>query len=63
MKKRAKKDNKVRIIIPMGADENESTIEAGINGKMSLIKRGEPVNVPMELYLVLKRADIHPVLL
>lgn len=63
MKRKKVRENRVRIIIPIGADENESTVEVGINGNMSLIKKGAPVEVSMELYLVLKRADISPVLL
>lgn len=52
----------LRIMLPIVAGEDK-TVEAGINGIMTLIPRGVAVTVPQELYEVLCRAGLEPLLM
>ena len=52
----------MRIMLPIVAGEDK-TVEAGINGVMTLIPRGVAVTVSQELYEVLCRAGLEPLLL
>ncbi|MEA4898316.1 MAG: hypothetical protein VB067_02275 [Christensenellaceae bacterium] len=52
-----KKAPKARVKVPQ-AGGGDGVVELGYNGRMFLIKRGEPVELPVPLIEVLERAGM-----
>lgn len=53
-----KKQEKVKIRIPRMPDSRDDVVECGVNGHMYCIKRGETVEVPVSVKLVLENCGI-----
>ena len=49
---------KRRVMIPKGAEPGDDVVEVGLNGRMFLIRRGEPVELPEPLVEVLEHAQL-----
>ena len=49
---------KRRVMIPKGAEQGDDVVEVGLNGRMFLIRRGEPVELPEPLVEVLEHAQL-----
>ena len=49
---------KRRGMIPKGAEPGDEVVEVGLNGRMFLIRRGEPVELPEPLVEVLEHAQL-----
>ena len=49
---------KRRVMIPKGAEPGDDGVEVGLNGRMFLIRRGEPVELPEPLVEVLEHAQL-----
>ena len=45
-------------MIPKGAEPGDDVVEVGLNGRMFLIRRGEPVELPEPLVEVLEHAQL-----
>lgn len=53
-----KAQEKVKIRIPRMPDSRDDVVECGVNGHMYCIKRGETVEVPVSVKLVLENCGI-----
>ena len=49
---------KRRVMIPKGAEPGDDVVEVVLNGRMFLIRRGEPVELPEPLVEVLEHAQL-----
>lgn len=49
---------KRRVMIPKGAEPGDEVVEVGLNGRMFLIRRGEPVELPEPLVEILEHAQL-----
>ena len=49
---------KRRVMIPKGAEPGDDVGEVGLNGRMFLIRRGEPVELPEPLAEILEHAQL-----
>lgn len=49
---------KRRVVIPKSAEVGDEVVEVGLNGRMFLIRRGEPVELPEPLVEVLEHAQL-----
>ena len=49
---------KRRVMIPKGAEPGDDVVEVGLNGRMFLMRRGEPVELPEPRVEVLEHAQL-----
>ena len=47
-----------RVTIPRSAEPGDDVVEVGLNGRMFLIRRGEPVELPEPLAEILEYAQL-----